>query len=55
MQTPEEVAAQIVAAVEKGRAVVETTAFVRAAAGLARMAPGIYRRVTERMARKGHA
>jgi short-subunit dehydrogenase len=52
VQAPEEVARLIVKAVEAGRPVVETTAFVRGAAALARMAPGIYRRVAERMARK---
>ena len=54
VQAPEEVAAQIVGAVERRRAVVETTPFVRAAAALARMAPGVYRRVAARMAAKEH-
>jgi short-subunit dehydrogenase len=53
VQTPEDVARQMVTAVERGRAVVETSGFVRAAAALARMAPGVYRRVAERMAGKG--
>jgi len=52
VQTPEDVARQIVSAVERRRAVVETTGFVRAAAALARMAPGVYRRVAARMAAK---
>jgi short-subunit dehydrogenase len=52
VQTPEDVARQLIAAVERGRAVVETTAFVRVAAALARMAPGVYRRVAARMAAK---
>jgi short-subunit dehydrogenase len=50
VQAPEEVAAQMVTAVERGRPVVETTVFVRGAAALARMAPGVYRRVAARMA-----
>jgi short-subunit dehydrogenase len=55
VQTPEEVARQIVAAVERNRAVVETTGFVRAAAALSRIAPGVYRRVAARMAAKASA
>jgi short-subunit dehydrogenase len=50
VQAPEEVAAQMLRAVARGRAVVETTAFVRGAAVLARVAPAVYRRVAERMA-----
>jgi hypothetical protein len=38
--------------VERGRAVVETTGFVRLASALSRVAPGVYRRVAARMARK---
>jgi short-subunit dehydrogenase len=52
VQAPEEVARQMVAAVERRGAVVETTAFVRAAAALARVAPGVYRRVAARMAER---
>ncbi|HEY2515045.1 MAG TPA: SDR family NAD(P)-dependent oxidoreductase [Polyangiaceae bacterium] len=51
-QTPEEIARQIVAAVERGRPVVETSAFVRGAGTVARMAPGVLRKVLARMAAK---
>ena len=50
VQSPEEVARQMVNAVERGRAVVETSLFVRGAAMIARVAPGVYRRVAARMA-----
>ena len=50
VQTPEDVAEQMMKAVERGRAVIETTAFVRVAAAFARIAPGAYRRVAARMA-----
>jgi short-subunit dehydrogenase len=52
VQSPEEIARQIVAAVDRGRAVVETSGFVRAAGALSRIAPGVYRRVAARMAAK---
>ena len=52
VQSPEEVARQMVNAVERGRAVVETSLFVRGAAMMARVAPGVYRRVAARMAAK---
>ncbi len=52
VQAPEEVAGQMVTAVARGRAVVETTAFVKGAAMVARVAPGVYRRVAARMAAK---
>ena len=53
VQAAEDVAEQIVAGVARGRAVIETTAFVSGAAFLSRVAPAVYRRVAERMARKG--
>jgi len=53
VQTPEDVAAQVVRAVEKRRAVVETTAFVRVASAVARHAPGVFRVISARMAEKG--
>lgn len=52
VQSAEDVAEQIVAAVERGRAVIETTAFVQVAAALARVAPGVFRHVAARMAAK---
>jgi short-subunit dehydrogenase len=53
VQSAEEVARQIVAAVDRRRAVVETTLFVRMTGAFARVTPGIVRRVTARMAAKG--
>jgi short-subunit dehydrogenase len=50
VQTAEEVAEQTLAAVARGRAVVETTAFVRLASAAARMTPGALRWVTAAMA-----
>ncbi len=50
VQTPEDVADQILRGVDSGRAVVETTSFVRGAAMLARVAPAVYRHVAARMA-----
>jgi len=52
VQTPEDVAEQMAKGVERGRAVVETTAFVRVASAFARIAPAAYRRVVATMATK---
>jgi short-subunit dehydrogenase len=49
-QTAEEVAEQTYAAVVRGKAVVETTAFVRLASAAARVTPGAVRWVTAAMA-----
>jgi len=50
VQTPDDVARQIVRAVEKGHDVVETTMFVRGASMIARVLPPVFRRMTARMA-----
>jgi short-subunit dehydrogenase len=50
VQSAEEVAEQTLDAVARGRAVVETTAFVRLASAAARMTPGALRWVTAAMA-----
>jgi short-subunit dehydrogenase len=52
VQTPEAVAALTLAAVERGAAVVETTAFVKLASMTARVAPGAFRFITRVMAAK---
>ena len=52
-QTPEAVASMCVRAVTDGRAVVETSAFVKVASAASRMAPGVFRRITAAMAAKG--
>jgi short-subunit dehydrogenase len=51
VQSPEEVAEQTLAAVASGRAVVETTTFVRLASAAARMSPGLLRWVSGRLLR----
>jgi short-subunit dehydrogenase len=53
VQSPEQVAEQTIAAVEQGRAVVETTAFVRVVSAASRWAPGAVRWMTAAMARRG--
>ena len=50
VQTPEEVARMTVRAVERGAAVVETTAFVKVASMTARVAPAAFRVITRMMA-----
>ncbi len=50
VQTPDEVAAQTIRAVERGTTVLETTGFVRVASAAARYAPGVLRWVTAAMA-----
>jgi short-subunit dehydrogenase len=52
-QRPEQIAAQTLRAVDRGRAVVETSAFVRLASAGARLAPPLYRALAARMASKG--
>jgi short-subunit dehydrogenase len=52
VQTAEQVADQMVDAVERERPVLETTGFVKVASGLARIAPAIYRRVAKMQAEK---
>ena len=52
VQTPDEVALQTLRAVERGRAVVETTPFVRLASTAARLAPGMMRWISAAMAAK---
>jgi short-subunit dehydrogenase len=53
VQTPDDVAGQVVEAVDLGRPVVETTAFVRLASAAARMAPTAMRWISAVMASKG--
>ncbi len=53
VQTPDDVADQVIAAVESGRAVVETTRFVRIASAAARHAPGAMRWISALMAARG--
>jgi hypothetical protein len=53
VQTPDDVADQVLAAVESGRAVVETTRFVRIASAAARHAPGAMRWISALMAARG--
>ncbi len=53
-QAPEEVAEQIWRAVDRGHPVLETSLFVRVASFGARAVPGLVRRVTARMAARGH-
>ncbi len=55
VQTAEEVAAQTVRAVDARRAVVETTAFARAASATARMAPGAMRWISAVMAARARS
>jgi short-subunit dehydrogenase len=50
IQTPDEVAAQTVAAVDRGRSVVETTGFVRVVSAAARVTPRVVRWATAAMA-----
>jgi hypothetical protein len=52
-QTAEEVAAQTLLAVDRGRAVTETTAFVRVASAAARVTPGAFRWLSGVMAARG--
>jgi short-subunit dehydrogenase len=54
VQTADEVAAQVLRAVDGRRPVVETTAFARAACATARVAPGAMRWISARMARGSH-
>jgi short-subunit dehydrogenase len=49
-QTPEQVAALTLEGVDRGRAVVETSGFVRLASAAARLTPGAFRRIGEAMA-----
>lgn len=53
VQTSDDVADQVIAAVESGRAVVETTRFVRIASAAARHAPGAMRWISALMAARG--
>lgn len=52
-QRPEVIAEQTLRALDRGRAVVETSAFVRVASAGARLAPPIFRAIAARMASKG--
>ena len=54
VQTADEVAEMTAAAVEAGRAVVETTSFVRLASAAARVAPGAMRWISAAMAARGN-
>jgi short-subunit dehydrogenase len=51
-QTPEQVAAQTVRAVERGTAVLETSLFVRVASWASRVTPAAFRVISARMAAK---
>jgi len=53
VQTPDDVADQVLDAVDHGRSVVETTAFVRLASAAARMAPAAMRWIGAVMASRG--
>jgi short-subunit dehydrogenase len=53
VQTPDDVADQVVEAVDLGRPVVETTAFVRLASAAARMAPAAMRWIGAAMGSRG--
>lgn len=53
VQLPDDVAEQVVGAVERGVAVVETTGFVRVASAAARMVPSAMRWIGAAMAAKG--
>jgi len=53
VQSPDDVADQTLLAVERGQAVVETTAFVRLASAAARIAPGAFRWISAAMASRG--
>lgn len=53
VQTSDEVASQVLRAVDQGRSVVETTAFVRVASAAARMAPGAMRWIGAAMGSRG--
>ncbi len=53
VQSPDDVAEQTIRAVDRGRAIVETTAFVRAASAAARVAPGAMRWISSFMAARG--
>jgi len=53
VQSPDDVADQIVDAVERGRAVLETTTFVKAASAAARIAPAAVRWLSAAMAARG--
>jgi short-subunit dehydrogenase len=55
VQSPEEVAEQTLRAVAHGRAVLETSAFVRVASVAARVAPGAVRWVSAAMAARSRA
>ncbi len=50
-QTPDEIARQTLRAVDRSRAVIETSAFVRVASFTSRVAPPLFRLVAARMAR----
>jgi len=52
-QTPEDVAEQTLRAVDRGRPVTETTAFVRLASAAARVTPGAFRWIVATMAARG--
>ncbi|HEY8086796.1 MAG TPA: SDR family NAD(P)-dependent oxidoreductase [Polyangiaceae bacterium] len=53
VQTPDDVAEQVLIAVDRARAVLETTPFVRLASAAARMAPGAMRWISAAMAARG--
>ena len=53
VQSPDDVADQIVDAVDRGRSVLETTPFVRVASAAARIAPGAMRWISALMAARG--
>jgi short-subunit dehydrogenase len=55
VQSPDDVAERTIRAVERGQAVVETTAFVRAASATARLAPAAMRWISAVMAARGRA
>ncbi|HEU4410576.1 MAG TPA: SDR family NAD(P)-dependent oxidoreductase [Polyangiaceae bacterium] len=52
-QRPEAIAEQTLRGLDRGRPVVETSAFVRVASASARLAPPLFRALAARMARKG--
>jgi short-subunit dehydrogenase len=53
-QPPEVVAARTLRAVHRGRDVIETSVFVRAATTASRVAPSAFRAVMRRMARRSN-
>jgi short-subunit dehydrogenase len=53
VQSPDDVADQVVDAVDRGRPVLETTPFVRVASAAARIAPGAMRWISAMMAARG--